>query len=310
MFNYNLVKIEFVQDKNGYIIMDKNKMIIGKIEIVEYSEKNKSCTFRLHFYIKEDTYEYTTYIIKNFIDMLFDTANLFKINILVGEGVNIQAFVDLNFHMEGILTNNSLIGDRHGNEILLGIDYDIYRNLKRVTTLKLKGENIYLKVLTVNDADKVLKYYKNNKDYLREFEEVKDEGFYTLKRQMIIIRHQYIQFLNGNLVYFGIFKAGNLIGVINLYNILGGMFKDGTIGYSIDEKEQGKGYMKEAVKLVSGYAFNILKLHRLQAATLAYNVKSKAVLKACGFKEIGVSEKYLFINGEWQDQCIFYKLND
>jgi ribosomal-protein-alanine N-acetyltransferase len=55
------------------------------------------------------------------------------------------------------------------------------------------------------------------------------------------------------------------------------------------------------------YAFDELELHRIEATTLIDNEKSQRVLRNCGFKELGISEKYLYINGEWRDHMIFYK---
>lgn len=309
MFKDDFIKIDVIQSGSNYIIKDKNKITISEIESVEFSLPNRSCTFRLSFYINENRYEYITYIVENFIDMLFNTANFFKINLLIKEGLDTQPFADLNFHIEGIVTNNRLTDHGHDSEILLGMDYELYKNLKNITTLMLNGKNVYLKLLTVNDASKVLNYYKNNREHLRKFQETKDEDFYTLEKQIIFIRQQYIQCLNGKVVFLGIFKNEKIIGTIQLYNIMRGMFQDATVGYSIDKDEEGKGYMKEALSIISNYAFKILKLHRLQATTLVDNIRSKSVLKACGFKEMGISEKYLFINGKWQDHCIFYKIN-
>lgn len=309
MLKEDLMEIDVIQSGSDYIIKDKNKITISEIESIEYSVLNRSCTFRLSFYINENRYEYITYIVKNFTDMLFTTANLFKVNFLIKDDLDAQAFADLNFHIEGIITNNRLTDYGYDSELLLGMDYELYKKLKNITTLMLKGENIYLKLLTVNDSDEVLNYYKRNREHLKEFQEEKDEDFYTLEKQIIFIRQQYIQCLNGRVVFFGIFKNEKIIGTIQLYNIMRGMFQDATVGYSIDKDEEGKGYMTEALNLISDYAFNVLKLHRLQATTLVDNIRSKAVLKACGFKEMGTSEKYLLINGKWQDHCIFYKIN-
>jgi ribosomal-protein-alanine N-acetyltransferase len=307
MIKGDFVAFEAVKSERGYIIKDESNMDIGKIQIVEYSKENRNCTFRLCIY-KNDS-EYIRDIIKSFIEMLFMNEDLYKINILVKEDIELQPFFDLNFHIEGVLTNNTMDASKYYNEILFGIDYDIYTNLKTISLLRLDGKNINLRILTANDANKLLNYYKDNKKHLENFEELRDETFYTIEKQKLIIRQQYVQLLNGNNIFFGIFKDENIIGIIQLYNIVWGIFKSATIGYSIDEKQQGKGYMKEAVNLILKYAFQTLKLHRVQAGTLVDNLKSKSVLKACGFKEIGISEKYLFINGSWQDHCIFYKLN-
>lgn len=311
VFKDDFVTIETAQSEDGYIIKDKDNEAAGNIEIVEYSSKNRSCTFRMNLHENMESYEYITHIVKTFTNMLFGNANLFKVNILVKESLGLQALFDLNFQVEGFITNNRLNAyDKYDNEILLGTNFDTYKNSKKLNLFELKGKRIKLRILNVNDAEKVLNYYKRNEEHLRKFEELKDESFYTLKTQMLLIRQQYVQFLNGNFAFFGIFKDEKLIGVIRLYNIIWGIFRDATVGYSIDENEQGNGYMKEALNIISNCAFKVLKLHRLQATTLVDNIKSKAVLKACGFKEMGVSEKYLFINGKWQDQCVFYKLNE
>ncbi|PJI06786.1 MULTISPECIES: GNAT family N-acetyltransferase [Clostridium] len=310
MNKHNFITIENVNDKACYIIKDNCKMTIGKMDLIEYSINNKSCTFRMHFYRNERRNEYLTYTLENFTSMLFNTRNIYKINILIKDDTEIQPFLCSNFHIEGILTNNIISDLKSRNEILLGVDYAAYKKLNKLTLLSLNGNNINLRILIQDDAKNLLNYYKNNKEHLKNFEELKDNSFYTLENQIMLIRQQYIELLNGHSVFFGIFKDENIIGVIQLYNIVWGMFNDATIGYSIDKDEQGKGYAKEAVNLTLEYAFNILNLHRIQAATLVDNIKSKNVLKTCGFKEIGISKKYLFINGDWKDHYIFYKLNE
>ena len=66
--------------------------------------------------------------------------------------------------------------------------------------------------------------------------------------------------------------------------------------------------MKEALSLIMKYAKEELDLHRLEASVLIDNLRSKSVLISAGFKEIGVNESYLFINGAWKDHITFYKI--
>ena len=54
--------------------------------------------------------------------------------------------------------------------------------------------------------------------------------------------------------------------------------------------------------------FNILKLHRLEAACIPENMASRTVLKKVDFTEEGY-EKYLQINGEWKDHKLFALLS-
>ncbi|PKQ03183.1 MAG: 30S ribosomal protein S5 alanine N-acetyltransferase, partial [Alphaproteobacteria bacterium HGW-Alphaproteobacteria-12] len=52
------------------------------------------------------------------------------------------------------------------------------------------------------------------------------------------------------------------------------------------------------------------KLHRLQAACLPENERSRAVLRKCGFTEEGIARGYLRINGAWRDHVVFAILRD
>ena len=104
----------------------------------------------------------------------------------------------------------------------------------------------------------------------------------------------------------GIFKENKLIGKVKISNIVSGIFKNGIIGYSIDKDQQGNGYMKEAVKMALEYAFKELRLHRIEASALVENTRSRNVLIACGFKELGLNEEYLFIDGKWRDHVTYY----
>ena len=106
----------------------------------------------------------------------------------------------------------------------------------------------------------------------------------------------------------GIYINEKLIGKAKISNIVYGIFKSGILGYSIDKEYQGKGYMKESIKLVMDYAKEYLDLHRLEASVLKSNERSKGVLLSCGFEEVGINKKYLYINGKWSDHITFYKI--
>ena len=104
----------------------------------------------------------------------------------------------------------------------------------------------------------------------------------------------------------GIFFEEKLIGKVKISNIVYGSFRSGIVGYSLDKDFCGKGYMKEALELVLKYAFEECDLHRIEASALVTNEKSRNVLRRCGFKLIGINEKYLLINGRWQDHASYY----
>jgi ribosomal-protein-alanine N-acetyltransferase len=100
---------------------------------------------------------------------------------------------------------------------------------------------------------------------------------------------------------FGIFVEGKLAGEINLSSIQRGPFQNAYVGYWIDEALAGQGYMPEAVVLLMRFAFEELGLHRVQIAIIPRNRASRRVVEKLALREEGTAERYLEINGVWED---------
>ena len=96
-----------------------------------------------------------------------------------------------------------------------------------------------------------------------------------------------------------------IIGGLNLNNIQMGAARHATLGYWLGEEYQGQGYMSETINLMIDFAFNTLKLKRLNAACLTDNTRSIHMLMRLGFEEEGLAKAYLQINGRWQDHRLF-----
>ena len=101
-----------------------------------------------------------------------------------------------------------------------------------------------------------------------------------------------------------------IMGVINLNEIVRGVFHSAYLGYYIGAAYAGKGYMKEALTLAVQYAFTELQLHRLEANIQPENHASLALVKRCGFQQEGFSPRYLNIGGEWRDHERWAIVND
>lgn len=304
------IKINQIKDKE-YIIQDKFGISLGRIFLVEINQDNKYCCLRISFY--KNNKEHSD-LLKKALELvassLFNNMKFYKINVITDEDIIVSPFVELGFILEGVLWGSYILNNIRKNEFIFGVDIDDFKKNNNINILRLKGKNIELKILTPEDAEHVLDYYLRNKNYLEPFEPSRDKEFYTLDGQIQGLSESYKQFLNGTSVNFGIYENKNLIGKIQLSNIIRGVFQNSFVGYSIDERKQGKGYMKEALRLVLDYAFDDMELHRVEASTLVDNIRSQRVLKECGFKEVGVSEKYLYINGKWRDHKTFYRINN
>ncbi len=106
---------------------------------------------------------------------------------------------------------------------------------------------------------------------------------------------------------FLIFKLDDnrLIGGMNINNICRGAAQYASLGYWIDQDHEGQGYMAESLRITLQYCFESLGLHRVNASCLPHNHRSKNTLLKAGFKEEGFAEKYLQIDGRWQDHELF-----
>jgi [ribosomal protein S5]-alanine N-acetyltransferase len=96
-------------------------------------------------------------------------------------------------------------------------------------------------------------------------------------------------------------RTGNLVGVINLNNVIRGAFQNAFLGYYSFLPQAGRGLMHEGMQLVLRHAFRKLKLHRLEANIQPGNHASIALARKCGFVREGFSRRYLKILGRWRD---------
>ncbi len=302
------VTIELVKGSlNDYIIKDKDNIFIGRFTIVELDKDNKRCNIKLKFF-KENKQSLLRETILTILRAIFKDGTVYKANILVEENINYKVFLDLGFTLEGIFTENIFSNGIFLDELSFGINRSEFNNRQRNYIVKLKGKRITLKSFTPDCADELLNYYSRNKEHLGYYEPTRDNSFYTIEAQRDILLESYKNLMSGTGIDLGIYKDDILIGKIKISNIVYGVFKSGIVGYSIDKEYQGRGYMQEALKLVLKYSEEELELHRLEASVLIDNDKSKSVLMKCGFKEIGLNERYLFINGAWRDHITFYRI--
>lgn len=294
-------------NSNEYIIKDKDKINIGRFIITDLDEENRKCDIKFKFYRVNDQ-DLLTETLKLVLKAVFNEIRVNKINIFISELIPVSPFLDLGFVLEGIFNENIYSQGNYFSELSMGINRSDYNYGNRISLVNIEGRDFNIKLLAPEHAQNLLDYYIRNKKHLEPFEPLRDNSFYTYEVQKNILSDSYRQFLNGTAVDLGIFKDDYLIGKLKLSNIVYGIFKSGILGYSIDKDEQGKGYMKEAVNLVVNYAFEDLDLHRVEASALVDNEPSKHVLIGCGFKELGINKKYLYINGGWKDHITYYKV--
>jgi ribosomal-protein-alanine N-acetyltransferase len=169
----------------------------------------------------------------------------------------------------------------------------------------LFGRRVLLRPLAVSDFAAWQEVRRRNADWLTKWEAqrvvgqpdvVEDRDAYSVRCSA---RQRERQLGTG--YGFGIFVNGDFAGEINLTAVQRGPFQSAYVGYWIDEKHAGNGYMPESVIVVAQFAFDELHLHRIQISIIPRNAASRRVVEKLGIRDEGIALRYLEINGVWED---------
>ncbi|GAA2086017.1 GNAT family N-acetyltransferase [Actinomadura alba] len=94
--------------------------------------------------------------------------------------------------------------------------------------------------------------------------------------------------------------TGAIAGMVNINSIIRGRFQCGSLAYAAFPPAAGQGYMSEGLDLVVRYAFEQLRLHRLEAQIQPENHASLNLVRRIGFRKEGYSPEFLFVDGAWR----------
>ncbi len=171
----------------------------------------------------------------------------------------------------------------------------------------LVGERVILRLPTTRDAASIAEYLKRNREFHRATDPIRSEESFTpayWKRTVRIIHREFQLDASARMVLFRKDEPARVIGVVNFNQIVRGVFQAAYLGYAIDEAEEGRGLMTEALRLGIEYMFGERNLHRIMANFIPENAKSARVLEKLGFVIEGKAKEYLKINGRWQDHVL------
>jgi [ribosomal protein S5]-alanine N-acetyltransferase len=101
--------------------------------------------------------------------------------------------------------------------------------------------------------------------------------------------------------FFVVHTSGELAGMINVNEIVRGVFKSAYLGYFAFVPFERQGHMHAAMALALTRIFGTLRLHRVEANIQPGNRASIRLVSRLGFRREGRSERYLKIGGRWRD---------
>jgi ribosomal-protein-alanine N-acetyltransferase len=92
-----------------------------------------------------------------------------------------------------------------------------------------------------------------------------------------------------------------IIGFFNLSQIAEAPIRSAYLGYAVGKRYAGRGYMREAIKLVLWIAFEELGLELIEANIQPGNRASISLAHGAGFERDSAAPRYLKIAGQWRD---------
>jgi ribosomal-protein-alanine N-acetyltransferase len=171
--------------------------------------------------------------------------------------------------------------------------------------LRLYGRRVVLRPLVPQDFTGWSEVRRRNGDWLTVWEPLKlpHHPDPETNREVFAARcgARDRERLAGTQFAFGIFIDGAFAGEINLNNVVRGAFQSATIGYWIDKSRAGRSFMSEAVVVLAQFAFEELGLHRIEVCIIPRNHNSRRVMGKLNLREEGTAERFLEINGVWED---------
>jgi ribosomal-protein-alanine N-acetyltransferase len=174
----------------------------------------------------------------------------------------------------------------------------------------VSGEGVFLRTAQMSDFAQWMALREQSRDFLTPWEPTWLEDDLTrssFRRRL----KRYSEDMRGDLAYpFLLFRRSDnaLLGGITLTNIRRGVAQSGSLGYWIGAPFAHQGYMTRGVSALVPFAFEGLRLHRIEAACIPTNQPSIKLLERTEFKREGYAREYLCINGLWQDHLLYARL--
>lgn len=174
----------------------------------------------------------------------------------------------------------------------------------------LQGTRVFLRAPSLADHAAWASLREESRAFLAPWEPTwpADDLTRSAYRQRV---KRYQREAQNDLAYaFFLFRRGDnaLVGGVTLSNVRRGVAQTASLGYWMGAPHAGRGLMRDAVATLVPFAFESLRLHRIEAACMPTNVRSVGLLEGTGFTREGLAREYLMIHGRWQDHLLFARL--
>lgn len=176
----------------------------------------------------------------------------------------------------------------------------------------LDTPRLTLEHISVAHAPLLAEFFSRNDARLARWDPPRPAGICSTRYWRAECERAVDEYNDGLVVRWVMFSGADrsqVIGRVNYTQIARGPFQSCMLGYAIDAAFERRGLMQEALAATITHAFDVLRLHRIQANYIPDNVRSGRLLQRIGFRREGVAPQYLFIDGAWRDHVITALIN-
>jgi ribosomal-protein-alanine N-acetyltransferase len=189
-----------------------------------------------------------------------------------------------------------------------------------IPDLSTETPRLLVRALRPADRDEVIRVHTISEAHFAPWWPVRDDGRTLAEHIDFLIDRARARAADGTGArYVGLLKVAGqtgeptrLVAMLNLNNIVRGVFQNADAGWSVSVDCAGRGLGTEGVAAMLDLAFapppRGLGLHRVQANIIPNNTASLRLAEKCGFRREGLAREMLKIAGRWQDHAMFAKL--
>lgn len=173
----------------------------------------------------------------------------------------------------------------------------------------LTDDRVTLRPLRLRDGPAWTAVRRANVEWLRRWEATPPGGPVGVSTSYAVfwtmVRRQRQQARHGGGLPFAVLYDGELVGQLNIGGIVRGSLHGCHIGYWIDSRVAGRGIMTTAVAMATDHAFWSVGVHRVEVNIRPENTASRRIVEKLGFREEGLRQRFLHIDGDWRDHISY-----
>ncbi len=164
-------------------------------------------------------------------------------------------------------------------------------------------QNIELRLYEPSDAEELSALIEENFNHLKKW------SAWLKADRSIENTHNFIernrkQFADGEGFAVGIWFAGEMAGQIE-YNYIDRVNRKTEIGFWLGESFQGKGLVTRSCRVLINYAFDELRLNRVEMRCGSENTKSRRIAEKLGFQEEGITRQAGWLHDRFVDFAVY-----